>query len=77
MDYCDVLYEQPENDSFIDKLEQVQQNAALAITGAIKCTSRSKRFKKLGLESLESRRRLCRLCVLHKFQIDSLLTYVS
>ena len=48
------------------KLEQVQYNAALAITGAIKCTSCSKFYNELGLASLESRRRLRPLCFLHK-----------
>ena len=38
LDYGDIVYDQPYNESFISKLEQVQYNAALAITGAIKCT---------------------------------------
>ena len=33
------------------KLQNVQYNAALTITGAIKGTSRSKLYKELGLES--------------------------
>ena len=66
LDYCDIAYDRPNNESFISKLEQVQYNAALAITGAIKCTSHSKLYNELGLESLESRRRLRRLCFLHK-----------
>ena len=61
-----MVYDQPNYESFISKLEQVQYNAALAMTGAIKCTSRSKLYNELGLESLESRRRLRRLCFLHK-----------
>ena len=48
----------PNNESFISKLEQVQYNAAFAITGAIKCASRRELYNELGLESLESRRRL-------------------
>ena len=39
LDYGDIVYDRPNNESFISKLEQVQYNAALAITGAIKCTS--------------------------------------
>lgn len=30
LDYCDVVYDQAESHLFIDKLEQVQYNAALA-----------------------------------------------
>ena len=36
LDYGDIVYDRPNNESFISKLEQVQYNAALAITGAIK-----------------------------------------
>ena len=37
-------------------LEKLQYNAALAITGAIKGTSKLKIYEKLGLESLKFRR---------------------
>ena len=62
LDYGDIVYDRPNNESFISKLEQVQYNAALAITGAIKCTSHSKLYIELGLESLESKR-LRHLCL--------------
>ena len=35
LDYGDVIYDQPNNDSFSDKIEQLQYKACLAITGAI------------------------------------------
>ena len=66
LDYGDIVYDQPDNELFISKLEQVQYNAPLAITKAIKCTSRSKLYNKVDIEFVESRRRLRRLCVLHK-----------
>ena len=54
LDYDDVVYDQPKNESFSGKLEEIQYNAALAITGAIKkSNSREKRYKELGLESLK------------------------
>ena len=34
-DYGDIIYDQPQNDSFCEKLESVQYKAALALTGAI------------------------------------------
>ena len=42
LDYGDVIYiyDQPNNDSFSDKIEQLQYKACLAITGAIQGTSR-------------------------------------
>ena len=36
-----------------DKIESVHYNAALAITSAIKGTSREKLYQELGLESLK------------------------
>ena len=35
LDYGDVIYDQPNNDSFSDKIEQLQYKACLAITEAI------------------------------------------
>ena len=55
IDYGDVIYEQPQNESFCEKLESIQYKAALAMTGAIQSTSREKNYQDLGLESLKSR----------------------
>ena len=56
LDYADVIYDQPQNMSFSDRLESVQYNACLAITGAIKGTSRERLYEELGLETLRDRR---------------------
>ena len=40
---------------FCSKIESVQYNAALALTGAIRGTSQTKLYIELGLESLRSR----------------------
>ena len=56
LDYCDVIYDQPNNESFCSKIERIQCNAALAITGAIRGTSQTKLYNELGLESLKFRR---------------------
>ena len=50
--------------------------AALAITGAIKYTLHGKLYNELGLESLESRRRIRRLCFLHKIISNGLPAYL-
>ena len=55
LDYGGVVYDQPSNDPFSNKLETVQYNADLAITGAIKGTSREKLYQELGLEYLQQR----------------------
>ena len=56
VDCGDIIYNQPQNESFGNKLEPVQYKAALAITGAIQGTSCDKLYQELGLESLKSRR---------------------
>ena len=40
VDYGDVIYDQPNNDSFYDKTEQLQHKTCLTITGAIQGTLR-------------------------------------
>ena len=52
LDYGDVIYDQPHNDTFCRMIESVQYNAALAITGAIKGSSRDRLYQELGLETL-------------------------
>ena len=56
LDYGDIIYDQAYNASFHQKMESVQYNAALAITGAIRGTSMEKLYQELGLESLQQRR---------------------
>ena len=40
------------NNSFHERLEPIQYNAALAVTGAIRGSSKEKLYQKLGFESL-------------------------
>ena len=77
LDYGDVIYDQPNNDSFIKKLESVQYNAALAITGAIKGTSKERLYEELGLESLSKRRWYRRMCLFWKIINKSAPLYLS
>ena len=49
LDYCDIIYHQPNNESFCIKIEHVQYNATLALTGAIKGTSYTKLYTELEL----------------------------
>ena len=65
LDYCDVIYDKPRNEKFIDTLESIQYNATLAITGAIKGTSKEKLYNELGLEYLRDRRWMRRFCLFH------------
>jgi hypothetical protein len=56
LDYGDVIYDQPHNDTFCRMIESVQYNAALAITGSIRGSSRERLYRELGLENLTDRR---------------------
>ena len=80
IDYGDIIYDQPNDDSFCEKLESIQYKAALAITGAIQGTSRDKIYKELGLESLKARRRYKRLTCMFKIMNEqapnSLITLI-
>ena len=50
LDYSDIIYDEAYNSSFHQK---IQYNLALAITGAIRRTSKENLYQELGLESLE------------------------
>ena len=52
LDYGDIIYGQAYKESFHQKLESIQYNARLAITGAIRSTFREKLYQELGLESV-------------------------
>ena len=76
LDYGDVIYDQPNNSRLSDKIESVQYNAALAITGAIRGTSKEKLYQELGLESLKDRRWLRRMSYLYKIISTKLPPYL-
>ena len=63
LDYGNVLYDQPNNESLLQKIKSVQYNATLAITGAPKGASQMKLCNELGLESLKFRRWSRKLCL--------------
>ena len=84
LDYCDIIYHKPCSDDiairgtfncssnqnllFNDKIESVQYNAALAITGCIRGTSKEKLYNELGIESLYNRRTFHRLFYFYKIK---------
>ena len=74
--YCDIIYDQPNNESFCNKIERVQYNAALAITGAIRGTSQTKLYHELSPESLKFGRWMRRLCMFYKIKTLKLPEYL-
>ena len=76
LNYCDIIYDQPNNEGFCNKIERLQYNVALAVTGAIRGTSQTKLYNELGLESLKFRRWMRRLCMFHQIKTLKLPEYL-
>ena len=76
LDYGDIVYDKPDNGTFINKIEKAQYDAALAIIGAIRDTSREKLYAELGIESLKFRRWLRKLAYFYKIQSTGLPKYL-
>ena len=56
LDYADIIYDKPFNDSFKEKLQKVQYSAARIVTRAMKSTSWERFYKELHLEPLNDKR---------------------
>ena len=74
--YRDVIYDQPNNSRMSDKIETVQYNAALSITGTVRGTPKEKLYQELELESLKDRRWLRRMPYLCKIILTKLPPYL-
>ena len=76
LDYGDIVFGKPNNDTFINKIEKAQYDAALTITGAIRGTSREKLYADLGIESLKFRWWFRKLACFYKIQSAGLPKYL-
>ena len=61
----------------MEKVERVQYQAALAITGAWQGSSRSKIYDELGWETLSDRRKYRRVLQIHKIINNNTLSYLN
>ena len=66
----DIIYDQAHNASSQQKVESIQCNAAVAITGTTRGTSKEKLFKELGLEPLQHMRWYRKLYCFYKILKD-------
>ena len=61
----------------MEKVEKVQYQAALAITGAWQGSNRSKIYDELGWETLSDRRKHRRVLQIHKIINNNTLSYLN
>ena len=66
LDYSDVIYDEAYNKTFHQKLESIQYNACLALSGASRGSSREKLYQELGLEFLQRQRWYRKISLFHK-----------
>ena len=76
LDYGDIAYDKSNNEVFINEIVKAQYDSALAITGAIRGTSRQKLCAKLGVKSLKFRPWFRRLTCFHKIQSTRFLLII-
>ena len=87
LDYCDIIYHiaptinppplLPTFNSLMEKLERVQYQAALAITGAWQGSNCSKLNEKLGWETLSDRRMSRRILQIHNIINNKTPSYLK
>ena len=70
------MYNKPNNETFINKDGKAQYDAALAVTGSIRATSREKLYAELDIESLKFRRWFRTLAYFSKIQSTGLPKYL-
>ena len=66
LDYGYILFDQTDNSSFDKKLESMQYNGCLVLTGALRGSSKEKIYQELGFESLRVRCWYRKLCHFYK-----------
>ncbi len=87
LEYCDVIFHIPPKihppplgmslHDHMEKLEKVQYQAGLAVTGAWQGTSRIKLYEQLGWESLSDRRICRRVLQIHKIVNEKTPKYLQ
>ena len=86
LDYCDIIYHIPSSinlpplgmslHALMEKVEQIQYQGALAITGAWQGSSRVKLYEEIGWETLSDRRMSKRVLQIHKIVIYQTPAYL-
>ena len=75
VDYADIIYGKPWNESFKGEIEMVWYNAAITMTCALKGTSHDKIHQELNLGSVADQRWFRKFIFFHKVVIRLLPAY--
>ena len=73
----DVIYDEASNGTFHQKLESIQCNACIALSGANSRPSREKLCQELDLDPLQQRRWYWKLCLFYKIFTENKSVYLS
>ena len=66
LDYGDIIYDEAFNETFHQKLGSIQYSACVALSEAIRGSSREKIYHQLGMESLQCWRWYRKRCLFYK-----------
>ena len=81
LDYCDIIYHTPSVNgslnTLMEKVERVQCQAGLAITGAWQGSNRNVLYENMGWESLSDRRTTRRVLQLYKVRANQTPFYLT
>ena len=87
LDYCDIIYHETSHQNqpplgvtlnpLMKKVEKIQYQAALAVTGTWQGSNRSKLYEELGWEPLSDPRRCRRILQIHKISNDKTPSYLK
>ena len=87
LDYCDIIYHIPSRqnqaplgvtlNSVMEKVERIQYQSALAISGAWHGSNRAKLYEELGWETLSDRRMGRRILQIHKIVNNKTPSYLN
>ena len=87
LDYCDIIYHIPSRqnqaplgvtlNSVMEKVERIQYQSALAISGAWHGSNRAKLYEELGWETLSDRRMCRRILQIHKIVNNKTPSYLN
>ena len=76
LDYGDIIYDEAFNETFHQKLGSIQYSACVALSEAIRGSSREKIYHQLGMESLQCWRWYRKRCLFYKILKENKPVYL-